>query len=170
MEFLLSHGCPPDVEDITGLTALSHATTHVAMSRQDLARMLLKAGADVNHRDRYGAPPIMNTFQTNNTASIDTLMEFGADLDIADADGIIPRTLFVSCGPQVAATVNKWIRKRSGEDAPMDENVCQKCRSPGKGLKLCSKCKSAKYCTVDCQRQCPLRLMPSKNSPHTVGF
>jgi hypothetical protein len=31
----------------------------------------------------------MNAFQTNQIATIDTLMEFEADLDIADADGTI---------------------------------------------------------------------------------
>lgn len=152
MEYLLSRGCPSDVEDIAGLTALAHVTMHLATSRQDLARILLKAGADVNHRDRYGTVPITSAFQTNNIASINTLMEFGADLEIADADGIIPGQFFISCGPEVAAVVSKWLRKRSGEDALMDGSVCQKCGSSGKGLKLCSKCKSAKYCTADCQR------------------
>ncbi|KIM85894.1 hypothetical protein PILCRDRAFT_86645 [Piloderma croceum F 1598] len=86
LKYLLSRGCPPDVEDIAGHTALSH-TTMGSVSFPELAHLLLEVGADVNHRDRCGCTPIMNAFQTNQIATIDILMEFKADLDVANADG-----------------------------------------------------------------------------------
>jgi hypothetical protein len=150
LKYLLSRGCPPDVEDIVGHTALSHVTMS-SVSRPDLARLLLEGGADVDHQDRYGCTPIMNAFQTNQITTIDTLMEFEASLDIPDADGTIPRTFFVSCGPQVAHTVSKWQRKRAGEEAPMADKVCDNCRRQEPNLRMCAKCHSARYCNSACQ-------------------
>ncbi|KAF7967854.1 hypothetical protein HWV62_32862, partial [Athelia sp. TMB] len=159
LSYLLSRGCPPDVEDITGLTALIHATQHTASSPLDLARILLDAGANVNHRDRYGQVPIQSAFMSNNIPAIELLMEYGADLDIGDADGCIPRAFFVTCGPQVAAAVSKWLRIRSGEEALLAEKQCGKCKisGPDISLKLCSKCRSIKYCSASCQSQCVVK-------------
>lgn len=120
--------------------------------------MLLKSGADVNQRDRYGQVPILNAIMTGNIPSIDLLMEFGADLDIGDADNVIPREFFVQGGPEVAATVTKWLQKRSGEATLLAEKECGNCKSSGSGvsLKLCSKCRSIKYCSTSCQSQCSI--------------
>jgi hypothetical protein len=150
LKYLLSRGCPPDVEDIAGHTALSHVTMG-SVSLPELARLLLEIGADVNHQDRYGCTPIMNAFQTNQVATIDILMDFEADLDVADADGTTPRAIFVSCGPQVAHVVNKWQRKRAGEEAPMADKVCDNCRRQELNLKMCARCHSARYCGSICQ-------------------
>jgi hypothetical protein len=122
-----------------------------SVSLPKLARLLLEVGADVNHRDRYGFTPIMNAFQTNQIATIDILMEFEADLDIDDADGTISRIFFVSCGPQVAHVVNKWQRRRAGEEAPMADKVCDNCRRQELNLKMCARCHSARYCGSICQ-------------------
>lgn len=123
------------------------------VSRPDLVRLLLEGGADVNHQDRYGCTPIMNAFQTNQITTIDTLMEFEADLDIADADGILPRNLYVSCGPNVAHVVSKWERKRAGYEAPMAEKICDNCRRRDSNLRMCAKCHASRYCDVRCQRR-----------------
>lgn len=84
-------------------------------------------------------------------------MEFGADLDIADADGIIPRKFFLQCGPKITATVTKCLRKRSGEEALLVEKKCDNCGSADVPLKMCSKCHTARYCSRDCQSECHLR-------------
>lgn len=154
MKYLLSKGMPPDVEDIVGFTALHHATTSPA-AQLDLARALLECGANVNHRSRYGEVALCGAFQLNGIGAIDLLMEFGASLDIADADNITPLSFFISCGPQVTATVRKWIRKRNGEEAPRDEKRCLNCGKDGSqvALKNCSKCQVARYCSVECQRK-----------------
>jgi len=157
LKYLLSCGCPPDVEDIAGHTALSHVTMS-PVSRPDLARLLLEGGADVNHQDRYGCPPIMNAFQTNLVATVDILMEFNADLDTADADDVVPRTFFVSCGPQIAHVVSKWLQKRAGEEAPMAEKVCANCRSQRSNLRMCAKCHTSRYCNQQCQRKSYARI------------
>jgi hypothetical protein len=64
--------------------------------------------------------------QINLISAIDILMEYGADIDIPDADGWTSRRHFVACGPQVTATMTKWIRKRTGEEAPRGENAAMR--------------------------------------------
>jgi hypothetical protein len=48
--FLIEHGAPLEAVDITWYTALQHATVPVLV--QPLASLLLKAGANPNHRNK----------------------------------------------------------------------------------------------------------------------
>lgn len=151
LKYLISRGLPVDSSDIAGLTPLFHAVTGQVL-RLDLARILLEAGANVDFQNRYGEVALFGAFQRNFTTAIDLLMEFGASLDIAEADGITPMKFFLSCGPQVTATVTRWINKRRGEEAPLAEKRCGECGRSDVSLKNCSKCHAARYCTVECQR------------------
>ncbi|KAF7293229.1 hypothetical protein HMN09_01201100 [Mycena chlorophos] len=160
LEFLLSQGLFLDVPDLAGYTALHHA----CMARkqlEDVVRYLLKNGADPNHRHRYGGVycdfhKIFSAMQQNHTAVVDALMEYGADIDTKDADDYSARDLFVTCGPQVAATMTKWIRKRAGEEeAPREVKRCDQCKKPwreGAPLKNCSRCRVAS-CSTECQKK-----------------
>ncbi|KDQ50586.1 hypothetical protein JAAARDRAFT_141723 [Jaapia argillacea MUCL 33604] len=155
LRYLLSCGLPPDVPDIVGSTALHHATMKEP-SHIPLARLLLQNGADPNYQDRYGCVPLLNCFQTNQVEAIDLLLEFGADLDIGDGDNVSPSKAFLGFGPQVTAVVRKWVRKRAGEEAPLDEKKCDNCGKLGSGtvkLKMCSSCHTARYCSTDCQKK-----------------
>ncbi|KAJ7911586.1 hypothetical protein B0H13DRAFT_2009257 [Mycena leptocephala] len=90
--------------------------------------------------------------QINLIPTVDILMEFNADLDLPDADGWTARRHFLSCGPQVTATVTKWIRKRTGGEAPREEKCCNMCGVSASSLKNCGRCRIARYCSADCQR------------------
>lgn len=150
LKYLFSKGLPPDVEDIVGFTALHHATTS-PVPKEDLTRCLLEHGANVNHRNRYGEISILGAMQLNLVPTIDILMEYNADLDLADADGWTARKHFLSCGPQVTAAVTKWIRKREGGEAPRAEKCCDACGASTSSLKNCARCRIARYCSADCQ-------------------
>lgn len=156
LKLLLSSGAPPDIPDIVGLTALHHATMDANVPAE-LARVLLENGANVNHRDRYGAVPLQGASHSNHVAAVDVLMEFGADVNISDTDGVVPYEFALQCGPQVTAVVQKWLRKREGVEAPMEEKRCDNCKADasGKGvkLKMCSACHTSWYCSSQCQRQ-----------------
>ncbi|TRM63629.1 ankyrin repeat-containing domain protein [Schizophyllum amplum] len=156
LRYLFSVGAPVDLPDIAGYTALQHVTmNHTA--RIDLARILIEEGrAAVNHRNRYGEVALMLCFHSNIIPSVDLLMEHGAEVDVADADGITPRNFMIKAGPQVVACMQKWLRKRSGETRPMENTKrCDACGTVGKDaevLKMCAKCRTVRYCNATCQR------------------
>ena len=151
LKYLISRGLPVDVVDIVGYSALAHTIVNQS-AKLDLARVLLEAGADVNHQDRYGEVALLSACQRNYTAAIDLFCEFGADLEIADADGVAPISFSLRCGPQVTATVQKWVNKRNGTEAPRTEKRCDNCGKTDVALKNCSRCQVARYCNVECQR------------------
>ena len=149
MRYLLQYGMPPDIPDILKFTALE--LTCMARVRADLVRVLLEFGADPNHQDIFGSVAIMGAFQNNAIDAIDALMEYGADLDIADADGVTPEEFYVKAGPQVTAMVHKWKRRRNGEVAALDEKGCGFCGKNDTLLKFCAHCHVIRYCTRECQ-------------------
>ncbi|KAF7329044.1 hypothetical protein MKEN_00164400 [Mycena kentingensis (nom. inval.)] len=158
LDFILSRGVPPDVQSIEGYTALHHSLTAPNV-RLDLARCLLKHGANVNLQDRYGSTPLLSVMLTNSSDSVEFLLENGADLDLPDADGVIGRKFYRQCGPKVSAVVTKWLRKEAGqEEAPRGDfgkkcADCGKKPDPGVDLKCCGRCKVARYCSPDCQKR-----------------
>ncbi|KAG6914367.1 hypothetical protein DXG01_000733 [Tephrocybe rancida] len=153
LKYLVSCGLPVDIPDIAGLTTLHHAV--ISQSLQvNLARELIKAGANVNHQNQYGEVPMLGVFQKNHIAGIDLLLEHGSDLNIVDADGIAPGPKCLMFGPQVTAVVQKWIRKRSGEEAPRVDKQCDSCSATDKALKNCSKCHVARYCSGTHKKTC----------------
>ncbi|KAG5729442.1 Ankyrin-2 [Termitomyces sp. T112] len=149
LRFLVSRGLAVDIPDIIGWTALHHVVIGQSL-RVDLLRELLKSGAKVDHQNRYGDVPLLGAYQKNYTAANDLLLEYGADLE---AEGLTPRRSFLMFGPQVTAVVQKWIRKRSGEEAPRNEKRCDSCGTTEKPLKNCAKCHVDRYCSVECQKK-----------------
>ncbi|KAF8996165.1 ankyrin repeat-containing domain protein [Cyathus striatus] len=154
LEYLISQGVPLDKPDIVGLTPLHHALQGKhKIGDESYVRLLLKSGASVNYRNRYGENPLLFSLPAGNADSVDVLMGFGADLDMADAEGGTPRLCYLGFGPQVTAVIQKWIRKRNGEDeAPRSEKACAACGEKEKPLKNCAKCQVARYCSRECQR------------------
>ncbi|KAK0451168.1 uncharacterized protein EV420DRAFT_724977 [Desarmillaria tabescens] len=153
MEYLISQGLPLESEDIVGFTALHHLVS-CPVERPDLVRLLLTKGANADHQNRYGEVPLLGAFQLKLFKSADILLEFGADLDIAEADGITPRKSFVRCGPEITAVVSRWIRRRSGEEkGSRGEKACGECGRSDLPLKNCTRCQVMRYCSVECQRQ-----------------
>src|SRR5690606_37940 len=75
----------------------------------DAARVLLKAGADVNQLTRYGWSPLLAATQNRNYQMGKFLIENGADVNIANKGGWTPLYL---------ATDN---RNRGGGDYPTRE-------------------------------------------------
>jgi hypothetical protein len=154
LEYLISVGAPLDLGDIVGYSPLFHSM--IGTPNLALARILLEAGASANHRNKYGESPLLPVMMQGHPESLDLLMEFDANLDTADSDGIVPRHFAVKAGPQFVAIVGKWERKRAGiTDAPLESSqrckTCGKSKADGVSLNLCASCKLVKYCSKDCQ-------------------
>lgn len=152
-------GCPVDHADLVGYTALFHSVMNIPVL--DLSRILIAAGANVNHRNKFGSVMLHESLMGNHWESIDLLLEHGADMDIPRGDGLTPRYMYVSLGPQVTAVFQKWIRKRAGEEeGPLESKQCKACGSKGPKLSLCSRCRLVKYCSRECQStQLPHRYL-----------
>ena len=79
-------------------------------------------------------------------------MEYGADPEIEDADGIKPSVFSLHAGPEVSAVLGKWKRKRSGTGPALRENkTCGGCKEPKTNLNVCVRCKVLFYCSTACQ-------------------
>lgn len=156
LKFLLSHGLPPDVPDIVRGAALTYAVAKIDDKMPALVRALIAGGANVNHQCIYGSTPLFDAMLVGQAEMVDILMEAGARLDIADANGSTCMDIYVNFGPQVTATIGKWLRRRAGADqAPLEEKACSNCGKTGDGtieLKKCSSCRAAFYCSTQCQR------------------
>jgi len=149
LKFLLDHGCPPDTQDVCRQTALGRAI-EIPGSDMDLVRMLIMHGANVNHHNIYGMTPIFQAIMTTHSKAVEVLLEYGADLDVIDADGLTIRDVYMQCGPKVVAVVHAWERRRAGEKAPLGEKGCALCGKGGK-LLFCAECHSVRYCSRECQ-------------------
>ncbi|KAI0648656.1 ankyrin [Trametes meyenii] len=150
LKYLLEHGASPDVPDIIGYSPLHHAC--MAYPRADIARVLLEHGANPNAQDRFGTVPLIGAFQNNSIDAIEVLMEFGARLDVRDADGFTPDTHYPQCGSRVVAVIEKWKRRRAGTENPTDVKACTACGKSDGPLKWCSKCYAIWYCSKECQK------------------
>ncbi|KAI9065998.1 ankyrin [Trametes sanguinea] len=150
LSYLLSQGAPPDTPDVLGYTALHHTCSH--RPRPDLTRILLENGADPNKQDRFGCVPLLSAMQYDCVECVDALLEFGARLDIRDADGKTPDGLAIYAGPAIAAAVQRWKRERTGETHPLDRKACATCGETNVALKKCAKCQAIFYCSRECQK------------------
>ncbi|KAF8971038.1 hypothetical protein BDZ97DRAFT_1787363 [Flammula alnicola] len=155
LRFLISHGLALDIPDICGFTAMQHFIinpNHEARETPTL-RLLLESHANPNAQNRYGAVPLFHAFEHNYVEAIELLMEFGADLEIPDADGWTPMKTYINTGPQVAAAVQRCLRKRNGEQLPREEKRCEGCLATDQPLKNCARCQIARYCSRECQKK-----------------
>ena len=71
-------GCPPDVEDNTGRTALSIAITNNNLA---LCKKLISLGANVNHVNKNGVMPILTAAINGHVQVAEELIRNGAEVD-----------------------------------------------------------------------------------------
>ncbi|OSC98047.1 ankyrin [Trametes coccinea BRFM310] len=150
LRYLLSQGAPPDTPDVLGYTALHH--TCAQRPRPGLTRILLEHGADPDKQDRFGCVPLLSAMRYDCVECVGALLEFGASLDIRDADGDTPDAFTMYAGPRIAAAVQRWKRKRTGETHPLDRKACATCGKANVVLKKCAQCQAIFYCSRECQR------------------
>jgi ankyrin repeat protein len=103
VEFLLSHGADVKAQDDKFASSLNLAEMH---GMQDVAAMLLKHKADVNHQDNDGKTPLHKLLESSvyyghedeGSTHVRFLLEHGAEVDRRDKDDETPLHLAIRRG------------------------------------------------------------------------
>lgn len=74
--------------------------TLAGVSDRDVVDFLLKAGADLDHRDDDGKPPLILAIENDDRLMTKLLVSRGADVNAADAEGRRPLTVAEGRGNQ----------------------------------------------------------------------
>jgi hypothetical protein len=83
---------------------------------------------------------------SNQVEAVDLCLQYGAELDIPDGDGVLPSSLMKFASPGIHVVIEKHMRKREGKEAPMeDKNKCVACGVAG-GKSQCARCRVIRYC------------------------
>ena len=108
---------PVDGTDISGTTAMMHAISTKPYLDPAFAQILYEAGAQINHRNRYGctaAHEFVLVTQADSeskrraTEALQWFLAHGGDIDIKDGDGMTPRHIIrclASRMPELGAAV-----------------------------------------------------------------
>ena len=92
MEYLLTLGADVNATDKEGETAMTHVTKFGVYNAKftDMAKLLLKFGADVNKQDDALKSPLHHACESSPLEIVKLLLEKGAKLDILDGPGQCP--------------------------------------------------------------------------------
>ncbi|KAF9648126.1 hypothetical protein BDM02DRAFT_3097041, partial [Thelephora ganbajun] len=150
LDVLLSAGVPVDDPDITGMTALHYAAKWTGTG--DLIKVLLKHKATINSQDRFGASPLLIAIRNHTVDVIPVLLDAGASLDVTDAEGSSPRSIYSTRPPEVSNVVKNWLLEHKGKKAALEGDECSKCGTRTASIKRCARCRSRLYCSPECQK------------------
>lgn len=148
-----------DIPDLAGTTALAHSISTKPCLDTEYAQMLWEAGANVNHRNRYGATPaveICMVWKPEDKAlvasagrALEWFLSHGGNIDLADGDGATPRRLCETLkkrrvGLDVILAKHEAQREKRKNAAKI--NQCLACADQEGKILQCARCKKAGYC------------------------
>merc|ERR1719383_696004 len=151
---LLELGAEVNVHDSAGYTPLHHCLTSVGNNATlQMAKVLLKKGANPNAINRFGAPPIIECVITNRPEFVELLVKHGADPSIKEMEGFSALHLARNY-PDMLRIIGKAHKKMIKEERKEAKKErykrCSGCNKSGE--KRCTGCYLEWYCSVDCQR------------------
>jgi len=154
---LLELGANIHAKDVAGYTPLHHCLTCVSNSvTLRMARELLKAGADPNTKNRFGSSPLFEPVQAANMESINILLEFGADPDLVDNDGVRCSNMGNSKITELFSKTDKKKIKEARAAAKEKAGgclwLCKVCQVD-RDTKRCTGCYMVWYCGQKCQHE-----------------
>jgi len=116
-----------------------------------MAERLLKAGADVNAKNRFGGTALLEVSLHYQYDFVKLLLDHGADPYLKDNDGI--STLrFAQYNPKMRELMGKSYRENMRvRKESSTEKQCEGCGLNKKDNKKCSACYHVHYCSSKCQ-------------------
>jgi len=160
LQKLLKLGARPDVHDVAGYTPLHHCVSVFGNSKtQEMAGILIKAGADINAQNRYGWTPLFESVRTIQPVFISFLLRHGADPHVKEHNkGLTPLTLaailprpHVEQIMQLFGKINKSVCKTVRTTQCPEVGKCCVC---GKAKsQRCTGCYIVWYCGPECQKE-----------------
>jgi len=151
---LLTLGCDINVKDFAGFTPLHHCCTMYGNDvTLKMAERLIRAGANVNAKNRFGSTALQEVTMSYKYDFIKLLLENGADPYLKDNDGV--STLVMSRhNPIMKELIGKSYRNNMREEkkeSPKDHRNCGGCGKNDDGNKKCTGCFFVFYCSSKCQ-------------------
>ena len=95
---LLAYGANPDIKDSQGFTPLHICCRNGWKGHKEIAEILIKAGADINARNKYGSTPLYLASRNNNIDIVKLLLANYAIINIPDDEGYYPIDLAAEQG------------------------------------------------------------------------
>jgi len=150
IQLLVEAGAKVDCEDPRGYTPLGMAGTE---GYNKCVEMLLKAGADPNHRAHFDqSTAIFHCAAKNRVGVVKILLEYGADpLSTRYETGeTIAEMARKENHERMATLLESWVITEPEER----RKICQVCYKYTKfEMKKCSRCKEVWYCSAECQKK-----------------
>jgi len=151
---LLSLGCDVNVKDFAGFTPLHHCCTMYGTDvTLKMAERLIRAGANVNAKNRFGSTALQEVTMSYKYDFIKFLLENGADPYLKDNDGV--STLKMShYNPIMKELIGKSYRSNMREEkkeSSKDHRNCGGCGKNDDDNKKCTGCFHVFYCSSKCQ-------------------
>ena len=121
-----------------------------------LAEILLKAGAEVNAKSRFGEIPLIHATLSVKYDIIQLLLDYGADPNMGDFGRNITASDLVRMYPKIQdmfSKASKQLLKNDREKIKENEGInnCHVCKRMEDGNKRCSGCYNVFYFSRDCQ-------------------
>ena len=149
-KILIEYGVNVHARDIAGYTAL-HFCTNINSSRITfkIGQVLLKHGADINARNRFGCSPLFEPIMAGNEEAVVFLLENDADVHVEENDMKLTPAKLGMNRPSISRLVSEYSTRKQRKELK-ENHKCAQCDAYGD--QKCSACRSVRYCSAKCQK------------------